>query len=206
MASPEPPLPAGRFAPWARSFRPDGDADVPCDGCTACCEAAQFIHLVPEDTEALGAIPDDLLFPAPGLLDGHLVMGYDEDGRCPMLGDSGCTIYNARPATCRAFDCRVFTATGTVPDDAGIAERAARFEFELADAEDDVERGATRAAAAFLSQRAGEIGDDLVPSRPTQRAVLAVSVRGVFAGTGDMPADPTIAEVAVAVRAHTERR
>jgi hypothetical protein len=54
------------------------DMDVPCGTCTACCTSSQFVHVSPDDRAASERIPAELLFPAPGLPDGHLVMGYDE--------------------------------------------------------------------------------------------------------------------------------
>ena len=74
-----------------------------------------------------------LLFAAPRQ-PGSFVMGYDEHGRCPMLGDHGCTIYEHRPRTCRTYDCRVFAATGITPDQPFIAEQVARWQFDDFDA------------------------------------------------------------------------
>jgi uncharacterized protein len=140
----EPALPAGDLRDWVEelrvALRGDGDTDVPCGSCTACCEASQFVHVAPDETDALAHIPRALLFPAPGAPRGHLVMGYDERGRCPMLGDHGCTIYEHRPRTCRTYDCRVFAATGVAPTGTGqapIAERARRWRFTVRDAADE---------------------------------------------------------------------
>src|SRR5437763_4457379 len=87
-------------------------AEVPCAGCTACCTSYQFVHIGPEETETLARIPAALLAPAPGRPSGHMVLGYDDRGQCPMLVDNQCSIYSHRPRTCRAYDCRVFAATG----------------------------------------------------------------------------------------------
>src|SRR5688572_9246633 len=50
-------LPAGDFSTWLAEFAAalDGKraADVPCGGCTACCESSQFIHIAPDETDAL---------------------------------------------------------------------------------------------------------------------------------------------------------
>ena len=35
------------------------------------------------------------------------------DGACVHLGDGGCSIYEHRPATCRRYDCRIFSLFGT---------------------------------------------------------------------------------------------
>jgi len=75
------PLTAGRFSVWLRdmeaTLRGERDSDVPCNGCTACCEASQFVHVEPDEADALTHIPAELLFPAPRLPAGHMVMGYD---------------------------------------------------------------------------------------------------------------------------------
>lgn len=135
-------LDAGDFHPWLDAVRlslSDGrPMDVPCGSCDACCRSSRFVHVAPDETETLARIPRELLVAAPGLPDGHRVMGYDEHGRCPLLGERGCTIYEQRPRTCRTYDCRVFAATGV---DAGndqplIARQAARWRFRYA-SEDD---------------------------------------------------------------------
>jgi len=103
---------AGRFGPWLAGMHEalDGtaDSDVPCGTCTACCHAAQFIHIAPDETDTLAHIPPALLFPAPRAPKGHVLMGYDRDGRCPMLVGDRCSIYAHRPRTCRTYDCSVF--------------------------------------------------------------------------------------------------
>ena len=75
-----------------------------------------FIHIQPEETQTLQRIPRALLFPAPGLPKGHVLMGYCDKGQCPMLVDNQCSIYEHRPQTCRDYDCRVFAATGISVD------------------------------------------------------------------------------------------
>jgi len=62
----------------------DGESDVPCDGCTACCTASQFVHIGPDETGALSRLPAELLFPVPMMPAGNVLMGYDERGNCPM--------------------------------------------------------------------------------------------------------------------------
>ena len=81
---------------------------------------------------------------------GHVVLGYDEQGRCPMLRDDGCSIYEHRPQACRTYDCRVFAATGVEVDDdkALLADRVRRWRFDHPTAVDvqlhDVVRSAAR--------------------------------------------------------------
>src|SRR4051794_5530200 len=121
------PIPAGDFSAWLEgmrsALRAGAPVDVPCDGCTACCTAAQFVHVDPDETEALARIPRALLVRAPGRPSGHMVMGYDERGACPMFVDGQCSIYEHRPRACRTYDCRVFAAAGVDPADDGAAKR-----------------------------------------------------------------------------------
>ena len=131
-------LPAGEFRAWLEGMQAAlqgrADSDVPCGTCTACCRSSQFVHIEPDETETLALIPAELLFPAPGQPPGHLVMGYDQDGCCPMLVDDACSIYASRPRTCRVYDCRLFTALGRVNDDTPmIASRIRAWEFDYAD-------------------------------------------------------------------------
>jgi Fe-S-cluster containining protein len=162
---------AGEFTEWlgelAAALRGDGDTDVACGSCVACCSSGQFIHIGPDESDALAHIPAELLFPAPRLPKGNVLMGYDEQGRCPMLGDSGCTIYEHRPRVCRTYDCRVFPAAGVFPEEpekTAIAERARQWRFSYADAESEAWHDRLRVLAATLPAD--------VPATP--RAVEAV--------------------------------
>jgi hypothetical protein len=149
---------AGEFSAWlgelAAALRGEDDTDVACGSCVACCSSRQFIHIAPEEVDALAHIPAGLLFPAPRLPKGNVLLGYDERGRCPMLGDGGCTIYAHRPRTCRTYDCRVFAATGLLPDEpekTGIAERAREWVFSFTDEEAKALHERVRGIAATLS-------------------------------------------------------
>jgi hypothetical protein len=111
-------LNAGCFSEWLEKTRAGMesplDADVSCGTCVACCSSGQFVHVGPDEADALAHIPSTLLFDephGPGKL-----MGYDEQGRCPMLTDSGCSIYDHRPQTCRTYDCRIFEAAAVTAD------------------------------------------------------------------------------------------
>jgi hypothetical protein len=196
-------LPAGRFTVWlgeiGRAVAGDGESDVPCGECTACCEASQFVHVGPDEADALAHIPKAVLFPAPGLPKGHRLMGYDERGRCPMLVDGRCTIYAHRPRTCRTYDCRVFAAADIVdtdPSKARIAERASRWRFDEPLQDDVVRHGAVRAAASFLEVYADALPPRVAPVTATQRAVLAVELHETF-----LDGDPTVAVVVEALTA-----
>lgn len=180
-------LAAGDFSAWLGevqgAIRGERSSDVPCDGCTACCTASQFIHIGPDETESLAHIPAELLFPAPGLPAGHVLMGYDQRGHCPMLVDGRCSIYAHRPRTCRTYDCRVFPAAGVELDDedkASIAQRVRRWQFGHPTPVDRDEHDAVRSAATFLRAHADSLPDGAAPATSTQLAVLAVQVHEVF--------------------------
>ena len=131
-------VPAGEFGQWLdgmrAALRGEADSDVPCGTCTACCTSSQFVHIEPDEVSTLAFIPAELLFPAPGQPHGHVLMGYDQDGNCPMYVDGGCSIYEHRPRTCRVYDCRLFAALGRVNDDTPqIAHRIRSWEFTYAD-------------------------------------------------------------------------
>jgi Fe-S-cluster containining protein len=178
-------LAAGSFSAWLieiqGAMRGDRDADVPCAGCTACCTSSQFVHIEPSETDTLAHIPADLLFPAPRRPRGHVLLGYDERGHCPMLIDNRCSIYEHRPRTCRTYDCRVFAATGIEVDDPGqalIAQRVQRWRFDFPAQEDLEQHAAVRAAATFITEHPDALPDRTRPATATQQAVLAIEMHG----------------------------
>jgi len=176
----EAPIDAGRFSAWLDGIhgvlRRDETSDVPCGSCTACCTSSQFIHIAPDETDALAEIPSALLFPAPRLPAGHLLMGYDENGHCPMLVDGACSIYGYRPRTCRTYDCRVFAASGLELDDAAkcaINDRVRRWQFQLVDDVDRAKLDAVRSAATMVAEV--EPGYDA-----TERTLAAIEIHDEF--------------------------
>jgi Fe-S-cluster containining protein len=201
------PLPAGSFSSWLRETglaqdREDG-AEVPCGDCTACCTSSQFVHVGPDETETLARIPRALLFPAPGRPRGHVLLGYDDRGHCPMFVDGRCSIYQHRPRTCRTYDCRVFPAAGLTPVAAQgqITKRTRRWRFAHPAPLDAQLHAAVRAAAAFLRSNADRWPDGVVPRNPTQLAVLAIGIHGVFLSRdGEAVAAPRFEVVDAALR------
>ena len=201
-------LPAGEFSAWlrqtrrARALKVIG-ADVPCGSCNACCRSSHFIHVGPQETRTLRRIPRPLLFPAPGLPKGHVLMGFNEKGQCPMLVDDRCSIYEDRPQTCRDYDCRVFTATGIDPgSEGGRAQIAARVRLWKFTYRDDAARAvysAVQAAAAFLLDHRDCFPHETLPRTPVQLAMLAIQVHEVFADPEPGPPAPTPTEIARAV-------
>ena len=183
------PIAAGSFGAWLagmdRVLAGEGESEVPCGACTACCRSSQFVPIGPDEADTIAHIPAELLFPAPRRPPGHVLLGYDDRGHCPMLVDDRCSIYEHRPRTCRTYDCRVFPAAGVELDDGvqpAVGRRARRWRFDYPDEADEVRHAAVRAAAAFVVEHGDQLPTALVPANVTQRAVLAVWVRGAFMG------------------------
>ena len=197
-------LPAGAFGAWLgqmlAALRHEADADVPCGDCCACCSTSHFVHVGPGEADALAHIPPGLTFPAPRLPAGHVVLGYDERGRCPMLGDDGrCKIYEHRPLTCRTYDCRVFAAAGIDADREEVSRRARRWRFAFPAPRDRDGLAAVRAAARFTRDNAAAFPGGEVPGDPAQLAVLAVKVAGVFLPGGPGADGGDVVSVAAAI-------
>lgn len=195
-------LAAGDFSSWLvdvrAAIRGEGESEVPCAGCTACCTSSQFVHIGPEETDTLAHIPGALLFPAPRMPHGHVLLGYDEQGHCPMLIEGKCSIYAHRPRTCRTYDCRVFPAAGVEdPDEEKqqITARTRRWRFSHPAPVDRQQHDAVREAARFLEQHSGLFPDDLAPVTATQVAVLALEIHDLFLGAGTPDPDAVRQEV-----------
>jgi uncharacterized protein len=200
-------LPAGAFGEWLDGMRAalvgEQGSDVPCGTCTACCTSSQFVPIGPEETDALAHIPSELLFPAPRRPAGHVLLGYDERGHCPMLRDGGCTIYAHRPRACRTYDCRVLAAAGLEADGSQpeVAARVRRWRFDHPTDADRRAHEAVVATAGHLVEVADSVPPGTVPRHPTQLAVLAIEVSGEI-----VAAEAGVAPDLVAVRAEVVRR
>jgi Fe-S-cluster containining protein len=179
---------AGDFSAWLHGTEAslqsgNGGADVPCGACRGCCRSSMFIHIRPEETQTLRRIPRALLFPTPGLPKGHVLMGYNDQGQCPMLVDNQCSIYEDRPQTCRDYDCRIFTATGISVDQQTqpeIAQRVQEWVFNFESIESREEDRILKEAAAFLEKNRELFPPWSIPSNPVQLAVLAVNIYRLF--------------------------
>jgi Fe-S-cluster containining protein len=182
-------VPAGKFSEWLHGTEASlesgkGEVDVPCGACRGCCRSSMFIHIKPEETQTIQRIPCALLFPAPGLPKGHVLMGYNDKGHCPMLVDNECSIYEYRPQTCRDYDCRVFAATGVPVDQqtqAEIANRVKAWVFHYESEESREEHVILKEAAAFLQKNRDLFPQGSLPSYPVQLAALAVRIYRLFA-------------------------
>ncbi|NQT61715.1 MAG: YkgJ family cysteine cluster protein [Candidatus Marinimicrobia bacterium] len=189
-------LETGNFSNWLddtlTALRNDAETDVPCGECNSCCRSSYFIHIKSDELNTLSHIPDELLFPAPGLPEGNVLMGYDEKGNCPMLRDGACSIYDHRPATCRSYDCRIFPATGiqiSGKDKILISQQVQRWKFNLSEAEEIKEHKAVRKAASFLTHKAKLFPSDVLPGTPTQLAIMAIKVHDLFLEQKEEPVD-----------------
>ena len=200
-ASDDRELGAGDFSSWLAemqgALRGEHGSEVPCGSCTACCTASQFIHIGPDETDTLARIPRQLLFPAPRLPRGHVLMGYDERGHCPMLIDEQCSIYEHRPRTCRTYDCRIFPAAGlSVGDDDKILieQQASRWRFSHATPADRTKHDAVRVAARYLEHHSDVFADGTAPAYTTQLAVAAIELHGLFLGRDSATDETTIVD------------
>jgi Fe-S-cluster containining protein len=181
-------IPAGDFSAWFHGTEAslqsgNSGADVPCGACRGCCRSSMFIHIKPEETQTLRRIPRTLLFPAPGRPKGHVLMGYNDKGHCPMLIDNQCSIYEDRPQTCRGYDCRIFTATGISVDQQTqpeIAQRVKEWVFNFESKESREEDRILKDAAAFLELNRELFPPWSIPNNPVQLAVLAVKIYRLF--------------------------
>jgi hypothetical protein len=185
--STEATIAAGAFGAWLEEAREslhgNRGSDVPCGDCVGCCVSSYFIPVRPEDKDALDTIPARYLVNAPNEPRGQWLMGYREDGTCPMLSDNKCTIYAKRPQTCRDYDCRVFAAAGIDAggdDKAVINRRVHAWRFTYPSPDDLAAHTAVRAAAAFISSRRDAFPGARAPTAPTGIAVLALKVYAVF--------------------------
>jgi uncharacterized protein len=197
-------LVAGEFAAWLaamrRALRHVADSDVPCGDCCACCSTSHFVHIGPDERETLVRVPRQLVFPAPGMPAGHVLLPYDEHGRCPLLDGRGrCSIYAHRPLTCRTYDCRVFAAAGIDADREAITRRARRWLFSCPAPGDAAQLAAVRAAARWIPAHAAAFPGGAVPDDPADLAVLAVRVADVFLPGGPASDGADDASIAAAV-------
>jgi Fe-S-cluster containining protein len=177
------PIAAGSFSEWLADTQQASPADMPCGSCNACCRSSYFIHIRPDDIAALDHIDQELLFPAPGLPEGHFIMGFNQQGACPMLVDDQCSIYAYRPQTCRDYDCRIFAATEIAAggvDKQDVNTQAVRWQFDYPDQTDELDHQAVQAAVTFLQDHAEHFAGDVLPSNPTQIALLALNIPHLF--------------------------
>jgi uncharacterized protein len=185
------------------ALRTDSGIDVDCGTCRACCTSSYFVHIRPDEARSRVRIDKSLLFPAPGLPEGHFVLGYNKQGVCPMFVNGKCSIYEDRPATCRNFDCRVFSAAGITAggkDKVRVNEQVRRWKFSYPAEADGEEHRAVKAAAEFISGHGPFFPEGRIPHNPSQLAITAIKVYKVFmnsAEPGNIHSDAEIADAIV---------
>jgi Fe-S-cluster containining protein len=209
-------LDAGDFSTWlirmADAIVGKETMEVPCNGCTACCTSSQFIHIAPKEKSTLNKVPGELLFPAPRMPRGYVLLGFNEEGHCPMQVGGHCLIYENRPKTCRAYDCRIFPATGLVIEERypRIAAQAGRWRFQMESDADRILHEACKLAARFLKVHSDKLPEKVRPTTRTQLAVLAIRVYQVFLGgdeeTGLLIVKPNLNTVLEEVKRQFEPR
>jgi Fe-S-cluster containining protein len=171
-----------KFASWLNDFtgtlKGKNNGYVPCGDCVGCCTSAYFIHLKPTDKNSIKHIPRELMFPAPGLPKGNYLLGYDENGYCPMFKKGRCSIYKYRPETCRQYDCRVYPATGIFPDDkkSQIYEKAKGWKFDISSSNDIKAFEAVQRASKFITKYRELFPKKFFPRNAPQLAVLAIRI------------------------------
>jgi uncharacterized protein len=199
-ARPTTALPAGDFSAWVQAtcatLWRDVPADVPCGSCNICCRTHHQLHLRPGEKAARKRLPRELLSVARGLPPGHLLLGYDERGACPVLVGDRCSIYEDRPLVCRTYDCRIYAATGVAPDRDEIARQVRRWRFSYETAQDRELREAVLAAVRFIGEHPGCLPGRAACEQPIRVATLSVAAHEAF-GAG--------AHAAARSRAQTER-
>ncbi len=142
-----------------------------------------FVHIKPEETQTIQRIPRALLFSAPGLPKGHVLLGYNDKGHCPMLVRNLCSIYEFRPQSCRDYDCRVFAATCIPVDPQAqpeIARRVSEWAFHHESEESREKHRIVQEAAAFLNKNKDLFPQGSIPTYPVQLAALAVRIYRLF--------------------------
>jgi len=77
----------------------DSPKNVPCNGCTLCCQG-DAIRL--EESELQHHYKTE---PHP-FIPGALMLAHKSNGECIYLNDSGCSIHDQAPSLCRVADCR----------------------------------------------------------------------------------------------------
>lgn len=180
---PESTVAAGYFGAWLAqtraALRGEGGVDVPCGACVGCCISSYPIPLRPEDRRAIDEVPVEFYAHTSS---GQILMTPRENGACPMFHSGLCTIYDARPQTCKDYDCRIFAAAGIAaggPERTVINRRVTEWRFTYAHESERELHDAVRASAAFIRDKASAFSGS-VPTAPTGIAVLAIKTYKVF--------------------------
>ncbi len=77
--------------------------DVPCNGCTLCCQGDLIRLEKNESAEEYQTEPHPFI-------PGGLVLAHKPNGECIYLQSDGCSIHDRAPELCRLADCRTIGA------------------------------------------------------------------------------------------------
>ena len=161
-------------------------SDVPCGTCTACCTSSQFVHIGPDETDTLAHIPASCCSPRRGLPRGHVLMGYDHRGHCPMLVDRSArsTSTDRRPVarTTAVSFLRPVSNRTTTRSTSSAGRDVGGSDFPTED--DRTQHAAVRRAARYLGEHP-EVVPGGVVSNATQHAVQAVEAHAMFLARGE---------------------
>jgi uncharacterized protein len=175
---------AAPFGVWLRAtlatLRADVPADVPCGACNACCRTFHQLHIRPGERQARKRLPQEYLSVARGLPPGYLLLNYTETGACPALVDGRCTVYGDRPMVCRTYDCRLYAATGVIPDWAEISDQMYRWRFSYPEPRDRELQEAVLAAVRFIQETPACLPGEAARRQPIRLATLAVVTHELF--------------------------
>jgi hypothetical protein len=204
---------AGPFGEWLAAMRAvlrgERDADVPCGDCVGCCVSSYPIPLRPRDEVARAQVPEQMLIGA-ALPGRDWLMGYRDDGSCPFFAACSCSIYAHRPQTCRDYDCRIYAATGLLPDGNRplIQQRVRSWQFECDSAADRAAAAAVRSSAQFIREHAGLFPPRMRAASATAASVLAVKTYEIFlsAETAETAPDETVRRVIGSAAAFDRRQ
>lgn len=197
---------AGPFGAWLETMRAvlrgERDADVPCGSCIGCCISSYPIPLRPGDETAREQVPEQWLL-GPAVPGERWLMGFREDGSCPFMEAGRCSIYADRPRTCRDYDCRIYAASGLLPDGERpvIAGRVSAWEFSFPSEQERRDAAAVRRAAHFIREHQACFPPAMRAGSATAAAVLAVKTYPLFASVDVKPPAELAQQVVEAARA-----
>ena len=73
--------------------------NVPCNGCTLCCQGDAIRLLEEDDPKSYKTDPHPYI-------PGALMIAHKPNGDCIYLDDNGCSIHSRAPSLCKSADCR----------------------------------------------------------------------------------------------------
>ena len=151
-------LAAGEFSAWLTAMqaalRGERDADVPCDGCTACCTSSQFVHIEPDETDTLAHIPRPAPVPgSPAARGATCCSATTSTGAARCWSTAGARSTSTGPGRAAPTTAGCSRRRGWTADQPAVARRAQRWRFAHPSPTDREQHEAVRAAAVVLRER-----------------------------------------------------